>query len=316
LTGPPTARLPNFFLAGAPKAGTTSLYFYLDQHPQIYMAGIKEPAFFGAADLRSGPYRDSLQRYLGRHGEAIEAYLRGPQERGAKFAILEWQDYLRLFRDVRDETAIGEASVDYFWQPSAPAAIHAKLPAAKLIFVLRDPAELLLTRYLASPSRDRRTTFREWFLEAQRSPTPWIVPLGPGRIATNLERFFGLFGRDQIRVYLYHEYRADPRALLRDVFAFLGVDPAYPVDLTRRYNETPVPRFPGLHAWRQRVFGTGSATGWLPSGVRRLIRRAYNRPRGRMALDAADRRLVVDYYRDEIARAAELIGRDLSAWLR
>lgn len=309
-------RLPNFFLAGAPKAGTTSLYFYLDQHPEIYMAGIKEPAFFGAADLRSAPYRDRLLGYLERHRATIQDYLDGPQDRVAQYAILEWNDYLKLFRDVRDEKAVGEASVDYFWQPSAPRAIHAEIPEAKLIFVLRDPTELLLSRYLASRWQNPHATFRDWFLEARSSPNPWLVPLGPGRYATNLQRFFDVFERDQIRIYLYEDYRADPRRILRDVFAFLGVDPDYRVDLSRRYNETLVPRFPLLHALRRRVFGGAMLTRWLPVRLRRLIRRAYNRPRANVAMDVTDRRMVVDYYRDEILGAASLIGRDLSAWLR
>jgi hypothetical protein len=316
LTGASAVRLPNFFVAGAPKAGTTSLYFYLDQHPQVYMSAIKEPGFFGAADLQSAPYRDQVLRYLERHRTIIRNYLDGPQTQYAQYAILEWEDYLTLFRDARDETAVGEASVDYFWQPSAARAIRAKVPDARLIFVLRDPAELLLSRYVASLWRNPRSTFREWFLAAQASPNPWFVPLGPGRYATNLQRFFDAFGRDQIRIHLYEDYRREPRSVLRDVFAFLGVDPDYPVDLSRRHNETLVPRFPLLHTLRRRIFGGGPVTGWLPPGVRRLVRGAYNRPRGVVAMDADDHRMVADYYRAEILRAADLIGRDLSAWLR
>ena len=308
--------LPNFFLAGAPKAGTTSLYFYLDQHPEVFMSGIKEPGFFGAADVQSAPYRDMVLRYLERHRTAIQRYLDGPQDQPAQYAILEWEDYLKLFRDVRDEKAVGEASVDYFWQPSAPGAIRAKVPDARLIFVLRDPAELLLSRYIASRWRDPDATFREWFLKAQASPNPWFVPLGPGRYATNLKRFFDTFGGDQIRIHVYEDYRADPRGVLRDIFGFLGVDPEYPVDFSRRHNQTLEPRFPLLHRLRRAIFGGGAVTRWLPVGIRRMVRRAYNRPRAQVAMQMEDRQMVIDYYRDEIRRAADLIGRDLSAWLR
>jgi hypothetical protein len=309
-------RLPNFFIAGAPKAGTTSLYFYLRQHPQVYLSPVKEPGFFGAADMLSGPYRDQVLRYLDRHRAAIRSYLDGPQTQQVRYAVLEWEDYLKLFRDVQAETAVGEASVDYFWQPSAPAAIRAKIPDARLIFMLRNPTEILLSRYLASLWHGPPATFRSWFLAAQASPNPELVPLGPSRYATNLQRFLEAFGRDQMRMCLYEDYRTDPRSVLRDLFVFLSVDPDFPVDLSRRHNETLVPRFPRLHALRHRIPGATVLTQWLPRGVRRLLQRVYNRPRAHVTLDAADRQSVVDYYRDEILRTADLIGRDLSAWLR
>jgi hypothetical protein len=104
--------------------------------------------------------------------------------------------------------------------------------------------------------------------------------------------------------------------VLRDLFAFLNVWPDHPIDLSRRYNETTVPRFQLLHALRQRVFAGATPPRWFPQRARRALQRLYRRPRADVAMDPADRRMVVDYYRDEIERTGTLIGRDLSAWLR
>jgi len=106
-----------------------------------------------------------------------------------------------------------------------------------------------------------------------------------------------------------------PRAVLRDIFAFLDVDPDHPIDLSRRHNETVAPRLPALHAFRHRLFGDAPALRWLPVSARSALRRLYHRRRADITMDPADREMVIDYYRDEITRTADLIGRDLSAWL-
>ncbi len=311
----PAVRLPNFFLAGVAKAGTTALHAYLAQHPQVFMSPIKEPWFFGVADLLSPPYGDAVRAALERDRAWLQDYLEGPQAPDTWRYVMDWDDYVRLFRDARDEAVIGEASTGYFWLPSAARAIRAKLPEARFAFMLRDPAERLFTLYGLNLWREPHVSFRAWFhatLEAQHL-SPSIV--GAGRYATHLERYVETWPREQLRIYLYEDYRADPRALLRDLFAFLRVQPDYPIDLSRRHNETLVPRFPRLHALRRRIFRDASAPRWMPAGARGALRRLYRGPRRGMAMDPADRRLVIDYYRGEILRTADLLGRDLSAWL-
>lgn len=308
--------LPNFFLAGAPKAGTTSLYFYLAQHPEVYMSPVKEPTYFAAADLLSGPFGAHVRRDLERNRPAVRRYLDGPRPLGAMHLVLEWDTYQELFRRVTNEVAIGEASVRYFRLPSAARAIHETLPDARLIFVLRDPAEQLFARHLELPWHAPRPTFRERFLAGLVPGNVWSHGIEGGQYATHLQRFFDLFPRHQLRIYLYEEYTADPKAALRDMFGFLGVDPEYPIDVSRRHNESVVARNRLLFALRHRVLGDSPSPRWIPEPIRRLVRRAYTGPRPRATMDPDDRRLVIDHYRDEILRTGELIGRDLSAWLR
>jgi hypothetical protein len=313
---PPAVRLPNFFLAGAPKAGTSSLYTYVRQHPQVYMSYTKEPTFFGAADILPEPYRDRVERASARGNRvARKGWQEVPGRRGL---FADWEDYVDLFRNVREEVAIGEASVDYFWLPNAAQAIHTRLPGARFIFMLRDPAERLFSEYLASLWRGvHRRTFRAQFLAAVEAPDPWArLRVDVGRYTTHLERFSRLFSPQQIRVYLYDDFLADPGGVLRDIFRFLGIDPDQQIDRSRWINASVLPRFPRLHALRRRVFGEASATRWLPDGPRRLLQRLYRRPRGGVLMDPADRRTVIDYYRDDILQTAVLLGRDLSAWLR
>lgn len=305
--------LPNFFLAGAPKAGTTSLYFYLAQHPQVYMSPVKEPTFFGAADVLSGPQRDTILRRAVHDPGPLEHYLTGTHAYAP--LVLEWDDYLTLFRNVRDEIAIGEASVSYLWQPSAAGAIRVRIPDARLIFVLRDPAERLFSHFLGSSWRDPDQTFRARFQAALDPGGIGRNLVNVGRYATHLERFFDRFPREQIGIHLYDDYQADPRAVLRSIFGFLGVDPDHPVDVFRRHGETTVPRFRLLHAARFQLFGAAPIAQWIPDRARRALKRLYRRE-PEVVLAPDDRRMVIDHYRDEILRTADLIGRDLSAWLQ
>jgi Sulfotransferase family len=308
--------LPNFFIAGAPKAGTTALYFYLRQHPQVYMSPVKGPTFFGAADLLSGPHGDQVRRDLPAHRAALAQYLDGTRVSGGMPLVLDWQDYLSLFANVREETAIGEGSVGYFRLPGAPRAIRSIVPGARLLFILRDPAERLFTAHLGTLWQGSRATFRARLLAARDPRDPWAPSLDAGRYATHLTRWLDVFPRERVRIHLYEDYRADAGAVLRDIFAFLGVAPDHPIDLSRRHNETVVPRFGGVHALRRRVLGSRSLPGWMPAGARRVLRRLYRRPRQHLTLDPEDRCLAIDQYREEIERTADLIGRDLSAWLR
>ena len=187
-------KFPNFIIAGAPTSGTTSLYHYLAQHPQVYMCPIKEPTFFAAADILS---REDLLPMLERQRPALQAHLEGRQRRREQVWVTKWNDYVRLFQNVRDQIAIGEASVSYIWLPSAAPAIRSKLPGVRLIFLLRDPTERLFSAYLMSLSRNPNMTFRSWVLEAMNSGADrrqgmsrHPIPLDGGLYATHLQRFF------------------------------------------------------------------------------------------------------------------------------
>jgi hypothetical protein len=313
-------KLPNFILAGAPTSGTTSLFHYLKQHPQVFMCPIKEPTFFASEDILA---REDLRAKLARQRTTLNAYLEDRQDRPKQAWVTKWDDYVRLFRGVRDEIAIGEASVSYLWLPSAAPAIQRTLPGVRLVFMLRDPVERLFSAYLISLSSGQTLSFRDWVLQAMQSKPDrrqgmqsHNIPLDGGLYAMHLSRYIERFPREQIRIYLYESYRADANAVLRDIFGFIGVNTAQPIDLSFRHNETMVPRSQRLHIWRRRLLGDRALTHWLPPAVQRTLRGLYNRTGRRLTLAPEDRQLVVDYYRDELLRTQDLIGRDLSAWLR
>src|ERR671929_75877 len=111
--------MPNFFIIGAMKSGTTALYYYLEQHPEVYMSPVKEPNFFCSQEQKNGAD-----------------------------AVTDIRAYERLFRGVLGETAVGEASHCYLYEPRAAAAIRRCVPEAKLLAILRNPIDRAFSHFL------------------------------------------------------------------------------------------------------------------------------------------------------------------------
>ncbi len=279
--------VPNFFLIGAPKSGTTSLARYLAQHPAVYVSPIKEPCFFAPEVVDFDPgARDHFERDAHALREYLDGPMREPRERGI---VIDWNDYLKLFKNMRNETAVGDASVSYLASPGAAAAIHARLPHARLFAVLRDPAQRLFSHYRAArASRATTRPFVKWLdeqlrMEAEREPragSAWA-----GHYAVHLQRYLDVFPRTQLRTYLYEDYTVNPAAMLADIFGFLGVDPAAPVDFAQWHNVTATPR------------------------------RRWTRAPMPLVPTPPERARAIELYADDIRRLEPLIGRDLAAWL-
>ena len=276
-------KLPNFFLAGAPKAGTTSLYHYLDQHPQIYMSPIKEPNFF-ASEIRAENFDSHLGRRAADDAIQLREYLAGPM-RKKRFGgiVTQWDDYLRLFANATDETALGEASVCYLWSPTASAQIAERIPAAKIIVMLRDPAAREFSEYVQCLGTGAvQGTFREYIRNCldRRSP-PFCThypSLDLGFYAEPLRRYIQLFGPN-VWIGFYEDFCTRALEIYRDICRFLGVAADFAPDMRQKHLK---PTHPG-HATQ---------------------------------MEPTDRRYLVDLYRDDIAKLATLVNRNLDHWLR
>src|SRR5882762_2046810 len=144
--------LPNFFIVGAPKAGTDELYYDLDQHPEIYMSPLKEPCYF-SSEIRLPHFHASLREQVEIAAAGTRKYLDdGARQKRFGGIVSERSDYERLFAGVKAEKAIGEGSVCYLWSDSAAAAIAPTVPHARIIIVLMDPSERAFHQYLKSVS--------------------------------------------------------------------------------------------------------------------------------------------------------------------
>ena len=317
--------MPNFFIIGAQKAGTTSLYHYLDQHPQIYMSPAKEPFFFN--------------HEINSNGELVREKFGGPErswnpikftDNPVRFSNLE--EYRALFEGVTDEKAIGEASVLYLYTPGTAERIKKYVPEAKVIALLRNPADRAYSAFLNAVRGGREPLYD--FAQALREED--------GRIRDNwhyvyryrdrglyygqLKRYYDVFDREKIGVWLYEDLSADPSRMVQSVFRFLGVDEAFVPDTSSKHNLGSVPkneagrqviRFMNmaLPVVRKIIPPTSKVYREDTLGLHKIVQKRALIDES-PPLDPELRAELIGFYREDILKLEDLIGQDLSLWLR
>lgn len=208
---------PNLFIIGAPKTGSTSLYHYLAEHPQVFMCADKEPHYF-SQDLRL-----QCQQL---HGKLI------------KFKYPSLDEYHALFQGSADKDIIGDASTSYLYSTSAAEDIHAYNPEAKIIAILREPVELLHSwfHYISYTSEEPAKTFAEALsLETKRKQNINNIPKSvwyPQRVYyreliqfdKQLERYYDLFEKDNIKVILTEDLQNNPDKIYDELLDFLSLN--------------------------------------------------------------------------------------------
>jgi hypothetical protein len=210
-------RVPDFFIVGHAKCGTTAMYRTLRQHPQIYMPEIKETQFFSRSpqerfDSPSGAARP------GKRPRTLEAYL-------------------ELFAGALSEQIAGEASPQYIRSPRAAGAIAELAPDARVVAIFREPASFLRSFHLQLLQVKIETEgdlASALALEADRRqgrripldcPAPdRLLYLDHVRYLEQLRRFHEQFGRERVLTLIYDDFRADNDGVLRQILRFLGAD--------------------------------------------------------------------------------------------
>ena len=310
----PAQRVPDFFIVGHAKSGTTALYEMLRHHPQIYMPELKEPWFF-ASDMRP-----RFQPHLG----------------GMPPATLD--EYLELFGAARPEQLIGEASSSYLWSRTAAGAIAEVQPQARIIAILREPATFLRSLHLqllqshVEEKKDFATALgleedrRQGKQIPRRSHRPQLLQYADHvRYVEQLRRYHALFPREQVLVLIYDDFRRDNEATVRTVMEFLGVDAERPVEVLDA-NPSILMRSQRLDGLMHSVsVGRGGAASRAARATvkavlpRRLRRDALTLTRQRIVhgspppTDEAFMRELRHRFKPEVVALSEYLDRDLVA---
>ncbi len=292
--------MPNFLIVGAAKAGTTALYTYLKQHPQVYTTPQKETSFFAF------------------EGEPID--FQGPGDNEvAEYPITDLATYQQQFQGVNGEQAIGEACPVYLYHPQAARRIHHYLPNVRLIAILRNPIDRAYTNYLhlIREGRETETDFMSALqAEPQRIKDNWMwfwYYTKVGYYAEQLQRYYQLFDRSQIQVYLYEDLQRDASGLLQNIFRFLEVDDRFVPDFTIRPNKSGIPKNKLLHQLLTTPNPLKAAVKPLIPPVMRQKIQHQNLAKPTISLKV--RQELTKLFRDDILTCQDLIERDLSAWL-
>ena len=297
-------KMPNFFIVGAARSGTTSLDRYLSQHPEIYITQRKEGHFFAADHFpRTGPGDEGLNKRV----------------------ICDEEQYAQLFAGVAGEKAIGESSVFYLCFPGTAERIVQSVPGAKIIIILREPVERAYSAYMHLV-RDGRETLEfadglsreEERRQKGYEPMWWYKELG--LYYSQVKRYLDVFGSECVKVLLYDELCTNPGQVVSDVFAFLKVREDVVIDTSVHYNIAGVPKSRKLYTLLDNfIHEPGALEKRIKSLVPQHLRVAWASKAKAMLLRQVPqnphiRAQLIGYFEEDVGKLEDLLQCDLNIW--
>lgn len=300
--------LPDFFVVGAPKAGTTALHVALAQHPQVFMSRVKEPKHF----LTDGPPPTG-----GGPGDA------------RTFREYVWQRsaYEALFDAAPQGALLGESTPFYLYDHAAQRRIVDAVPHARMIALLRDPVDRAhsnWTHLWSAGLEPEADVVRACALEERRAAKGWAPfwrYLGLGRYGEQLQRLYQVVPRERVLVLRYRDLRESPVETLDVIFAFLGLEPGLVGEVPAENVTTQV-----SDTWRNRAVSlalrAGSRLGhgdgvvaraWRPS-AEWLSRHLQREQLPRVPLTPAQRAALLPQVADDVRLLEEVTGQSFADW--
>jgi predicted nucleotidyltransferase len=304
--------IPDFLIIGAGKSGTTSLNNYLQQHPEIFIPELKEPNFFAYENLTIEHFSTSKEDVSHFHT-----------------SITDLNKYLDLFKPAHPAQLKGETSNTYLYYEGAAERIKQYNPDMKLIAVLRQPAGRLYSRFLHL-ARENRTPTQNFADCLNRDSIWWKRNdlVKEGFYFKYLSRFYELFPKENIRIYLYEDFQSKRQDVLRDIYTFLGVSEFNPPNVDVTYNESGFIK----NSFLNKIYGQN---GMLINAVKKVlpenavskvknnlfVQKIFNKLRSKNLvkpkLDSKlKKQITEEIYGDDIRNLQNLLQRDLSHWLK
>ena len=286
-------KMPNLFIVGTGRAGTTSLYNYLKQHPEVFMSPIKEPHYFARKDI-----------YEFHDGVDIEKI------------ISDFKEYISLFKDGKGKKIRGEASTTYLYSKTATSEIYELIPDAKIIISLRNPIERALSHFRMNIAGG--VIFTRSFCGAirKRSLYLWM-----GLYYEHVKRYLETFSTQNVKIIIYDDLKNDTLSVMKDICRFLKIDENYVfnIDLSKKYNVSLIPKNLYLHMLATRTRKILKEV--VPFNLYNRIREIYKMfflSENPNSFDFDVSKCIdflVDYFKEDLKKLSDLLGRDLSFWL-
>lgn len=287
--------IPNFFIVGAPKAGTTSLYEYLSMHPEVYMpAAIKEPDYFSHEEILQQPLY-----YKTTH-------------------ITDLQKYKALFADVTNQKAVGEASVSYLFYRDTAKKIYEFNPEAKIIIILRDPVERAYSHYLMDyrlgllDADFEEIIFKK--LKHQYADMYYQQVVSLGEYADQINRYLEVFSPAQVKILFYDQLKADPKEVMRCIFEFLDIDASFFLDTSQKFNAYAAPKNAVVAKMYKMHQLRSSISQLVPETLKNTLRNAFFKESKKPEMTPEAENYLRDYYRNDIIKVSEITG--FTGWLQ
>ncbi|WKZ15035.1 MAG: sulfotransferase [Candidatus Jettenia caeni] len=308
-------KLPNFLIVGAARSGTTSLYQYLKQHPEIYMSPLKEPNF-----LSSQFKKFALNE--------IETSKIG------NTLIKTSDDYKRLFENVRNEKAIGEASTEslYFYEDTIKQ-IKTYLGDVKIIIILREPVERAFSYYVHLVKEFGNFLSFEDVLEQEKESLRdgWSF-YGPrckresfyyNQVKAYVENF------NHVKILFYDDLQKDAFTLVKDIYKFLEIDTSFIPDVEVKFNISGIPKNKVVNKLLATPEKAKLLINFMKLTIKPFVSKEIIFKISKLVEDLKMKNMLEkpqikqetyenlkNLYREDILKLQELINKDLSHWLR
>ncbi len=289
---------PNFFIVGAPRCGTTSLYEYLKSMPDIFMSKMKEPNYFSAANI---------------------------PENSRHTPIRTKEKYLKLFEKANGQKIIGEASAHYLFDPDAPKLIKEVSPEARILISLRDPVERVFSHYLFQwhlvlPSFREQMKTEIANQKKHDKNLHRIVDFSP--YSDNVKRYFEIFGHDHVLVVIFEEFIKNEKQTIETVLRFLNLDTKKyfePIihnssyDRKRRVPSDEISQYL-LNSSRTKMIVRTT----MPSPMRRFLEKkiltkltSFSTQNSKPTMDEDDKKILIDYFWNDVKQLEGILNRRL-----
>lgn len=299
--------LPNFLIIGVEKSGTTALWYYLKQHPDIFMTDKKEPKFFAF--------------------ENNNFDCKGPGDnKFKKNTVTKFENYINLFKKVTNEKAIGEASPVYFLKKEYAERVRQYIPGAKLILVIRNPVDRAYSSYmhLRRDGRENCNDFEMAISKCEERIYKRYAPIwnyiGGSFYYENIKNYFEIFPKEQIKIYLYDDFKNDNLSVLKNIFNFLEVDENFKPSINSMINDSFIPKSRLLHKVLKKRWNFYKKTNrYMPNKLRKkyinITNHLWENNKLKPKLPEKTKYELIEIFKEDILKTQDLIGKDLSMWL-
>ena len=281
-------RKPSFFVVGTPKGGTTSIFNYLEEHPEVFLPKLKEPHFFSSPEILDTYYNVKI--------------------------ITEETHYRNLFKDASTQNAIGDLSTSYLYNRKSAERIKSFNSDSKIIIVLRNPVERAISHYLMDynlgyidipfidviNNREKNSIFYREYIEL-------------GYYESQISNYYEIYDKSKVLIILSEDLFSNTIEIVSDIYKFIGVDENYIPDISKKHNQYRKPKFEIVKKIAQSKVATNLLNN-IPEEIKNIAKTVFY-SNTRKPLLTKERDVLKDLYRGSIIKTSNLINRDLSSWI-
>ena len=286
----------DFFIVGAPKAGTTSLYHYLDEHPQVEMSLQKEPDYFSDKAIQSQGLYYSKKR------------------------IDTKEKYNGLFNTQKKDVVFGEGSVSYLFYPNVAEDIKLYNPNAKIIIMLRNPIDRAFSHYLMDYRLGLvRDSFEDIINKKSKHKNAHLFYqqyIKVGEYTDQLKRYFDVFDKENILLIDYEDFKSDVAGTVDLVYSFLKVSAEFSADVNKKHNTFTMPKNKLIRFVYSFVIIRNILSFIFPKNIVKAVRFILFKKDKKPKLLEETRNQLKHYFSNDVRILGNFIGKDYSKWIK